>query len=174
MSNTAGAEPGADRGAALAGDPDELHAIIAAHRALPGAMLPLLHAIQEHLGWVPAAVVPLIAEALNVSRAEVQGVLDFYPDFHRAPAGRHVVQICRAESCQAMGAQDLETHARAVLDLDFHQTSADGALTLEPVYCLGSCACSPAVRIDDEIYGRMDAAAFDALIGALRGVAAPV
>jgi formate dehydrogenase subunit gamma len=176
MMNTADAPPVAVRGVDPAVnhggdrnvDSDALHAIIAAHRTMPGAMLPLLHAIQGHLGWVPAAAVPLIAQALNCSRADVQGVLDFYHDFRRVPAGRHVVQICRAESCQAMGARALEAHARAVLGIDFHQTSADGVLTLEPVYCLGNCACSPAVRVDDEVYGRMDAAAFDALIGDLR------
>ncbi len=152
MSNTGAV----DRAGAADGDFAEVRAIIDAHQSSPGAMLPLLHAIQAHLGWVPAAVVPLVAEGLNVSRAEVQGVLDFYHDFRRAPVGRHVVQICRAESCQAMGAGNLEAHARASLGLDFHQTSPDGALTLEPVYCLGNCACSPAIRVDDDIYGRMD------------------
>ena len=165
MPNTADAD--------LNGDLDGLSAIIEAHRARPGALLPMLHAIQEHLGWVPAAAVPLIASALNLSRAEVQGVLDFYHDFRRAPGGRHRVQICRAESCQATGAGALEDHARAVLGIDYHQTSADGVLSLEPVYCLGNCACSPAVRVDDAVYGRMDAAGFDVLIGALRGAGVP-
>jgi formate dehydrogenase subunit gamma len=150
-------------------DVDAVRGIVRDHASRPGAMLPVLHAIQEEFGWIPAAAVRLVAEGLNVSRAEVQGVLDFYPDFRRAPPGRHVVQICRAESCQAMGARALEGHARESLAVDFHETTADGAVTLEPVYCLGNCACSPAVRVDDAIHGRMDAAAFDRLIQGLRG-----
>lgn len=161
MSNTAALDPAGD-------DLAEVRAIIEAHRSMPGAMLPLLHAIQGALGWVPGRLVPEIAEALGRSRAEVQGVLDFYHDFRRAPPGRHLVQICRAESCQAMGSEALEAHARASLGLDLHETSPDGTLTLEPVYCLGNCACSPAIRVDDEIHGRMDPAAFDALIRSLR------
>ena len=164
MSNAAGADPDLDLDHL-----DAIRATIAAHRARLGAMLPLLHAIQGDLGWVPAAVVPLIADALNVSRAEVQGVLDFYHDFRRVPAGRHVLQICLAESCQAMGSHTLEAQARATLGIGFHETSTDGALTLEPVYCLGNCACSPAVRVDDAIYGRMDPAGLNALIGDLCG-----
>lgn len=165
MSNPVDADRESDQAA--------LRAIIEAHRAMPGPMLPLLHAIQGQLGWVPAEVVPLISDALNVSRAEVQGVLDFYHDFRRAPAGRHVLQICRAESCQAMGSYRLEVQARDTLGISFHQTTPDGALTLEPVYCLGNCACSPAIRIDDAIYGRMDPATLDALIGDLRDAQAP-
>lgn len=155
------------------GDQETLHSIIAAHRARPGAMLPMLHAIQGQLGWIPAWVVPLISDALNVSRAEVQGVLDFYHDFRRAPAGRHVLQICLAESCQAMGSHMLEAQARETLGIAFHQTTADGALTLEPVYCLGNCACSPAIRVDDAIYGRMDRATLDTLIAELRCTRVP-
>ena len=151
------------------GDLAEVRALIEGHRSVPGAMLPLLHAVQGCLGWVPGRLVPEIAEALGRSRAEVQGVLDFYHDFRRAPPGRHVVQICRAESCRAMGSEALEAQARASLGIDLHETSPDGALTLEPVYCLGNCACSPAIRVDDEIHGRMDPAAFDALIRTLRG-----
>jgi formate dehydrogenase subunit gamma len=150
-------------------DPDlaEIRVIIEEHRNRPGAMLPMLQAIQGHLGWVPGRAVPLVADAVNCSRAEVQGVLDFYPDFRQAPAGRHVLQICRAESCQAMGSEALEAHAKASLGLDFHQTSPDGTLTLEPVYCLGNCACSPALRLDGEVYGRMDQTGFDVLIDGL-------
>ncbi|WP_295435364.1 formate dehydrogenase subunit gamma [uncultured Thiodictyon sp.] len=166
MSNSAAADPAPDHAG-------QVGPIIAAHRDRPGAMLPILHAIQRHLGWVPGAAVPLIADALNCSRAEVQGVLDFYHDFRRAPPGRHVLQLCRAESCQALGGLALEAHARAVLGLDYYQTSADGALTLEPVYCLGNCACSPAVRVDDEILGRVDPDRFDALIAGLRGAGVP-
>lgn len=140
---------------------------IATHRALPGALLPILHTIQEALGWVPAESVPIIAAALNLSRAEVHGVIGFYPHFHGTLPGRQVLQICRAESCQAMGAEALAAHATARLGIDFHQTTADGELTLEPVYCLGNCACSPAIRIGDEIHGRVSRARFDTLLDEL-------
>lgn len=142
--------------------------IVAARRTLPGALLPILHAIQDELGWVPAAAVPVIASGLNLSRAEVHGVLSFYRHFRSTRPGRHVVQLCRAESCQAKGGAALEAHVRAALGIDFHATTRDGAVTLEPVYCLGNCACSPAIRIDDEIFGRVDAASFDAALQTLR------
>ncbi|RKT47136.1 formate dehydrogenase subunit gamma [Thiocapsa rosea] len=147
---------------------DAVREVIRAAASVPGAMLPVLHAVQGHLGHIPSEVVPLVAQALNVSRAEVQGVLDFYHDFRRAPPGRHLVWICRAESCQAMGAEAIETHARNHLGLAYHETTADGALTLEPVYCLGNCACSPAVRVDGEIHGRMDPIRFEKLVEELR------
>lgn len=145
-----------------------LQALIDARADLPGATLPILHAIQEAFGWVPPESVPMIARALNLSRAEVHGVLTFYHHFRTTPPGRHVVQVCRAESCQALGGEALEAHARATLGVDWHGTSADGAVTLLPVYCLGNCACSPALRMDDEIRGRVTPARFDALIAALR------
>lgn len=148
--------------------PADLDAIIQAHCTLPGATLPILHAIQDAWGYVPDAALPRIATALNRSRAEVQGVVSFYHHFRRTPPGRHVVQVCRAESCLAMGAEALEAHAKATLGIDFHQTSADGAVTLEPVYCLGNCACSPAIRVDDDIHGRMSPRRFDALVAELR------
>ena len=138
------------------------------HRALPGALLPLLHAVQEALGCVPEAAVPVIAEELDLSRAEVHGVISFYHHFRRAPPGRHVVQICRAESCQAVGARALEAEAKALLGIGFHQTTADRCITLEPVYCLGNCACSPAIRIDDDVHGLVDAAGLAALLDELR------
>lgn len=133
-----------------------------------GALLPLLHDIQARLGWIPAASLPLIATALNLSRAEVHGVVSFYPHFRTTPPGRHVLQICCAESCQAMGGTTLEALAKARLGLDWHQTSPDGTVTLEPVYCLGNCACSPALRLDDEIVGRVDAARLDELLDTLQ------
>jgi formate dehydrogenase subunit gamma len=151
---------------------EQTHAIdeaLATHAGTPGALLPLLHAVQARLGWIPPSTIPLIATALNLSRAEVHGVLSFYPHFRTAPVGRHVLQICRAESCQAMGGAALEARARARLGVDWHQTSADGAVTLEPVYCLGNCACSPALRLDDEIVGRVDAARLDELLDTLQG-----
>lgn len=141
---------------------------VATHQARPGALLPILHGIQEALGWVPAESVPVIAAALNLSRAEVHGVIGFYPHFRGAPPGRRVLQICRAESCQAMGAEALAAHAVSRLGIDFHQTTADGELTLEPVYCLGNCACSPAIRIGDEIHGRISCARLDTLLDEAR------
>lgn len=148
--------------------PADLDAIIQAHRQLPGPTLPILHAIQDAWGYVPDAALPRIATALNLSRAEVQGVVSFYHHFRRTPPGRHVVQVCRAESCLAMGAEALEAHAKATLGIDLHQTSTDGAVTLEPVYCLGNCACSPSIRVDDDIFGRMSPRRFDALVAELR------
>ena len=138
------------------------------YRALPGALLPVLHAIQDALGYVPESAVPVIAEELNLSRAEVHGVISFYHHFRREPPGRHTVQICRAESCQAVGARALEAEARALLGIDFHQTTADRCISLEPVYCLGNCACSPAIRIDDDIHGLVDAQKLAALLEGLR------
>lgn len=150
-----------------------IQALIDAHRDQAGALLPMLHAIQDQLGYVPAEATPLLAKSLNLSRAEVHGVLSFYHHFRTTPPGQHTLQICRAESCQSMGSRDLEAHAKAALGIDYHQTTADGAISLEPVYCLGNCACSPAVRVGDEVQGRMDNAQLDALIAALRqGVAA--
>jgi len=152
---------------------DIIQKAIDGHQHLDGALLPMLHAIQEALGWVPQEATPMLAEALRLSRAEVHGVISFYHHFRTTPPGRHVVQVCRAEACQAMGANALEAHAKRRLKTDYGQTTADGAITLEPVYCLGNCACSPALRIDDEIVGRVDADRFDTLMAALRaGVAA--
>lgn len=138
---------------------------LADHAARPGALLPILHAIQAALGWVPRDVIPTVADALNLSRAEVAGVISFYHDFRAHPPGRRVVKLCRAEACQAMGADALAAHAKARLGIDFHQTRADGGVTLEPVYCLGNCACAPAVTIDGRMYGRVDAARLDHLLG---------
>lgn len=146
----------------------ELSALLDAHRDRPGALLPVLHAVQDALGHIPPAAVPIIARALNLSRAEVHGVIGFYRHFRTHAPGRHVVQICRAEACQAVGALELEAHARRALGCGFHATCADGSVTLEPVYCLGNCACGPSVRVDDEIVGRVDARRFDELLAELR------
>ena len=140
-------------------------------KELPGALLPVLHAVQDALGYVPPEAVPLIAHGLNLSRADVHGVISFYHHFRTQAPGRHIVHLCRAEACQAMGAVALEAHAKLVLGIDFHETTADGAVTLEPAYCLGNCALSPALLLDNELHGRVDAAAFDALIAAQRSVA---
>ena len=130
----------------------------------PGSLLEVLHAVQDELRFVPAAAVPLIAEALNLTRAEVHGVLTFYHHFRSQPPGRHVVQLCRAEACLSMRATELEAHVRARLGIDFHGTTADGRITLEPVYCLGNCACAPAMLVDGELHGRVTGELFDALL----------
>ena len=139
-------------------------AAIEAHRGRPGALMPMLHAVQDALGYVPDAAVPLLAQAVNWSRAEVHGVLTYYHHFRRTPAGRHVLQVCRAEACQSCGAEDLLAHAEQVLGCGLHETNASGAVTLEPVYCLGLCASSPAVQIDDKPYARMTPARLDRLL----------
>src|SRR5271166_4250753 len=137
-------------------------------KELPGSLLPILHAVQESLGFVPRDSVPLIARALNISLAEVHGVLSFYHYFRKERGGRHVVHLCRAEACQALGAVGLEAHAKKALGIEFHGTTADGAISLEPVYCLGNCALGPSVMIDEQLQGRVSAARFDALIAAAR------
>ena len=130
----------------------------------PGALLPILHAVQDALGHVPAAVVPDIAHALNLTRAEVHGVVTYYHHFRSQPPGRCVVQVCRAEACQAMGADALLAHAQQRLGCGLHATSTDGAWTLEPVYCLGLCASSPAVMVGDELHARMTPQRFDEIV----------
>lgn len=136
--------------------------IIAVHAGLEGATLPILHALQDHFGHVPAEAVPMVAEALNMSRAEVHGCLTFYHDFRREPAGRHVVKLCRAEACQAVGADALHAELRAAYGVDWHGTTRDGRVTIEPVFCLGLCASGPAALVDGEPVARLDAAALAA------------
>ena len=131
--------------------------IIEELRGLEGPLLPILHGLQEEFGHVPAAVLPAVAEALNLSRAEVHGVVSFYHDFRRAPAGRHVLKLCRAEACQSMGAEAIARQVQAALGIGFGETAADGSVTLEPVYCLGLCACAPSALLDGEPIGRLDA-----------------
>jgi formate dehydrogenase subunit gamma len=138
---------------------------IAAHKNAPGALLPILHAVQHELGCIPPESVQIIAEALNLSRAEVHGVITFYPHFRETPPGRHVVEVCRAESCQAMGGEHIAAHARKQLGCDFHATSKDGSFTLEPVYCLGLCAQSPAMLVDGVPYARLTPKRFDTIMG---------
>jgi formate dehydrogenase subunit gamma len=140
---------------------------IAQCRDLPGPLLPLLHAVQDRLGYVPPQAVPLIAQGLNLSRADVHGVISFYHHFRSTPPGRHVLQLCRAESCQAMGSAALEACAKQQLGIDYHQTSASGAITLEPAYCLGNCALSPAALLDGELLGRVTQARLVALLDEL-------
>jgi formate dehydrogenase subunit gamma len=142
----------------------EVRAAIGRQKSRPGALLPLLHDIQDSVGHVPEDALPVIAKALNLSRAEVHGVVSFYHHFRSKAPGEHVVRICRAEACQAMGADELVKHAKRVLGVEFHGTTKDGRHTLEAVYCLGNCACSPAVMIDDDLHGRVDARRFDELV----------
>jgi formate dehydrogenase subunit gamma len=144
-----------------------VEAAVNANRDRIGALLPVLHAIQDKLGHVPPDAVPMIANALNLSRAEVHGVISFYHDFRTEPPGEHTVHLCRAEACQAMGSRELEQHARERLGVGYGQTTADGLFTLEPVYCLGNCACAPSIRINDDIHARVSAARFDELIAGL-------
>ncbi len=135
--------------------------IIAAHADQEGATLPILHALQNTFGYVDPEAVPLVAARLNLSRAEVHGIVTFYHEFRRHPPGRHVLRLCRAEACQSVGAEALGTHVCQHLGVDWHGTSADGAVTLEPVYCLGLCATGPAALLDGKPLGRLDADRLD-------------
>jgi formate dehydrogenase subunit gamma len=135
--------------------------------ALEGPLLPILHAIQQSFGHVPEAAVPMIASRLNLSRAEVHGVVSFYHDFREAPAGRHVLKICQAEACQSMGATKNVSDLLARLGLQLGETTPDGRLTIEPVYCLGLCATAPAAMLDDEPHGRLDAGRLETLVSSL-------
>ncbi|MBX3147359.1 MAG: formate dehydrogenase subunit gamma [Gemmatimonadales bacterium] len=143
---------------------EAVDAAVRQHRHLAGPLLPILHQVQETLGCVPAEAVADIAQQLNLSRAEVHGVVSFYHDFRETPAGRTVLRICRAESCQAVGAEGLIARAREVLGVDWHGTTPDGAVTLEPVYCLGNCALSPALTLGGRIHGRVTPEAFETLL----------
>ncbi len=149
-------------------DGRQLQSLVDRHAVLPGALLPMLHAIQEEFGHVPEQAVPVIAKGLNLSRAEVHGVITFYHHFRSHAPGRHVVQVCRAEACQAVGAVALEAHAKKCLGVDFHETTDDGAVTLEAVYCLGNCAVGPSLRVDDDIVGRVTPERFDEIVAELR------
>jgi len=145
-----------------------VRAVLEQRAGEPGALLPILHDIQDGLGHIPADLVPEIAEALNLSRAEVHGVVTYYHHFRAEPAARHVIQICRAEACQSMGAEALLAHAQLRLGCGAHGTSKDGTITLEPVYCLGLCASSPAMMLDDEPHARVTPRTFDALVAQAR------
>jgi formate dehydrogenase subunit gamma len=147
-----------------------LRAIAAEHQGMPGGLLPALHAVQNTLGHVPDEAVPLLAEAFNLSRAEVHGVVTYYHHFRRTPPGRHVVEICRAEACQACGSGELLARAEALLGCASHETRADGAVSVQSVYCLGLCASSPALRIDDRLHARVTPDRLDALLAPLGAV----
>ena len=135
---------------------DRVAEILEAHRGLEGPLLPILHAIQHAFGHVPDGAIPQIAAALTLSKAEVHGVVSFYHDFRDAPAGKHVIKLCRAESCQTMGADAVAERIKKALGIDWHGTTPDGRVTLEPVFCLGLCACGPAAMVDGRLVGRVD------------------
>jgi formate dehydrogenase subunit gamma len=145
-------------------DSPAIREIVQPHLGRPGALLPMLHAVQRRFGYLPQCAVPTIAQMLNLSRAEVHGVVTFYHLFRTSPPGRRTLYLCRAEACQSMGARELEQHVRAKLGIDFHDTTPDGGWTLEPVYCLGNCACSPAVMIDGMVHGRVTLERIDRLL----------
>ena len=143
----------------------KLDEILAAHNGMEGPLLPILHAVQAEWGHIPQAALPVIDKNLTLTSAEVHGVMTFYHDFRARPAGRHVLKLCRAEACQTMGADALADAVKAKLGLDWHETSADGAVTLEPVFCLGLCACGPAAMVDGQLVGRAGA---DALVAKVK------
>jgi formate dehydrogenase subunit gamma len=130
----------------------------------PGALLPLMHAIQDDLGYVPEGSYPIISKAYNLSIAEIHGFVTFYHHFRTHPAGKNVLQVCRAESCQAMGSEEIELYCKDTLGIDYHETTDDNLITLEPIYCLGNCACSPAVMINDNVIGRVSKKKIDDII----------
>lgn len=143
--------------------------VIASHAHLPGATLPILHALQEEFGYVPEEAEPMIAQALNLSRAEIHGVVSFYHDFRRKPAGRHVLKLCRAEACQSVGADALHRHACKRLGVELGGTTGDGQVTVEQVFCLGLCASGPAAMLDGKPVGRLNRQRLDALLDTARG-----
>ena len=138
--------------------------IVADLKDKKGALLPILHAVQNALGYVPPETVPTIAKELNLSRAEVHGVISFYHYFRDTAPGKHTIYVCRAESCLSLGGKNLENHVKTKLGIDFHETTADGQFSLEPIYCLGNCACSPAIQIGNDVYGKVSTADFDELL----------
>ena len=138
--------------------------VVAAHRTRPGALIEILHGVQAELGFIPPAAVPVLAQELNLSRAEVHGVVSFYHYFRHSAPGQQTIRVCQAESCQSMNAEGLTDHVKKALGIDFHETTADGKFTLEPVYCLGNCACSPAVMRNEDLFGRVTPERFDELL----------
>lgn len=148
-------------------DPAITSEVVARFGARPEMLLQILHGIHDRLGWIPEDAVRQLAEALNLSRADVHGVVSYYHDFRSEPPGKHVIKVCQAEACQAMGSRSLTEHAERSLGVQMHASTSE--VTLEPVYCLGNCACSPAVMIDGKTYGRVSDERFDELLRDLRG-----
>ena len=149
-------------------DVDRARDIVAAHRDMPGAMLPILHALQEAFGYIDEKAEPIIADVLNVTRAEVHGVVTFYHDFRRKPAGAHTLKLCRAEACQSVGGEALAARAEVALGVAAGETTEDGKVTLEAVYCLGLCALAPSAMIDGRVVGRLDAKRLDGILAEAR------
>jgi len=149
----------------------EIDDILKSHESMPGNLLPILHAIQDSLGYIPGESVPVIALALNQSNAEIHGVISFYHYFRQTPPGKNTIRLCRAESCQAMNGKALEKYAQKQLEIDWHETTSDGQFSLEPFYCLGNCACSPALSVNNEVYGRVTPQRFDEVIASYREAA---
>jgi formate dehydrogenase subunit gamma len=143
-------------------------AVINELKGLEGPLLPILHGLQEEFGYVPGESLPVIADALNLSRAEVHGVVTFYHDYRNHPAGRHVLKLCRAEACQSMGGDAIAAKMQQLLGIGFHETTKDGAVTLQPVYCLGLCACAPSAMLDGEVIGRLDAEKIEEIAAEVR------
>jgi formate dehydrogenase subunit gamma len=148
-------------------DESSARALLAPLVGTDGALLPALHAVQDHFGYVPPEATALVADVFNLSRAEVHGVVSFYDWFRRESPGRHILRVCRAEACQAMGADRLVEHAKSRLGIGFHATTPDGSCSLEPVYCLGNCACAPAVMVDSRLHGRVSPSRLDTLLADL-------
>lgn len=143
-------------------------AVISEFKGLEGPLLPILHGVQEEFGYVPGEALPVIAEALNISNAEVHGVVTFYHDYRNHPAGRHVLKICRAEACQSMGGDAMAARIQQLLGIVFHETAQDGSVTLEPIYCLGLCACAPAAMLDGKVIGRLDEEKLEEIVAEVR------
>jgi len=142
--------------------------IVGEMRGLEGPLLPILHGIQEEFGYVPQECLPVIADALNLSNAEVHGVVTFYHDYRSHPAGRHVLKLCQAEACQSMGSDAIAARLKQLLGIGFHETAKDGSVTLEPVYCLGLCACAPSAMLDGDVIGRLDNDRLDEIVAEIR------
>lgn len=143
---------------------EKIRQLIGPHAERRGGLLEALHALFDHFGYIEETALPVVADVFNLSRAEVHGVVSFYHDFRKSPPGRHVIKICQAEACQAVGSRELTRHAKKSLGIDFHENSKGGGFTLEPVYCLGNCAATPAVMVDGHVYGRVDPDRFDQIV----------
>lgn len=154
--------------AAKSWDKDAALGIILQKKSLDGALMPILHALNDAFGYIDSSIVPIIADELNLSRAEVHGVLTFYHDFRKTKAGHHVIKICRAEACQSMAGRALESHITKHLDVALGETTADNRITFEAVYCLGLCACAPSIMVDDKLHARMSPEKFDKIVLELR------
>lgn len=148
-------------------DKDIASELIASHGARPERLIQILHSFLERFAWIPEAAIRQLAEELNLSRADVHGVVSFYHDFRTTPPGKHVVRICQAEACQAMGSRELSAYAESALGMEMHESTEE--LTLEPVYCLGNCACGPSVMVDGDTFGRVDNKRFHDIVDSMKG-----